>query len=99
MDLHVKETFSQITLDDGIFLSGSAVFCFRFDVFNNEVSLEFSYLYLLKGSLRTTIFSKYTELLQLKHIFRIFSIFFLNILEINIFQNKNQSLCKKQSYF
>ena len=92
MDLHVKETFSQKTLDDSIFLSGSAVFCFRFDVFNNEVSLEFSYLYLLKGSLRTTIFSKYTELLQLKHIFRIFSIFFLKY-----FRNKHFS--KQKSKF
>ena len=53
----------------------------------------------LKGSLHTTIFSKYTGLLQLKNIFRIFWSYFWNILEINAFQNKNQNLCKKRSCF
>ena len=49
--------------------------------------------------LLTTIFSKYTELLQLKNIFRIFWNYFGNILEINVFQNINQSLCKKCGFF
>ena len=52
-----------------------------------------------KGSLHTTIFSKYTELLQLKNILRIFWDYFWNILEINVFQNKSQSLCKKRGNF
>ena len=52
-----------------------------------------------KGSLHTAIFLKYTELLQLKNIFRIFWNSFWNILKINVFQNKNQGLCKKRSYF
>ena len=43
----------------------------------------------IKGSLHTTIFSKYTELLQLKNIFRIFWNYFWNILVINVFQSKN----------
>ena len=45
----------------------------------------------VKGSLHTAIFSKYTELLQLKNIFRILWNYFWNILEINVFQNKNQT--------
>ena len=53
----------------------------------------------LKGSLHTAIFLKYTELLQLKNIFRIFWNYFWNILEINVFQNKNQSLYKKRGCF
>ena len=61
---------------------------------NNLLSLE-----ILKGSLHTTIFSKYTELLQLKNIFVILWNYFWNILEINVFQNKNQSLFKKCGYF
>ena len=52
-----------------------------------------------KGSLHTAIFSKYTELLQLKNILRIFWDYFWNILEINVFQNKSQSLCKKRGNF
>ena len=43
----------------------------------------------LEGSLHTTIFSKYAELLRLNNIFRIFWNYFWNILEINAFQNKN----------
>ena len=45
------------------------------------------------------IFSKYAKLLQLKNIFRIFWKYFWNILEINLFQNKNQCLCKNCGYF
>ena len=41
------------------------------------------------GLLHTTIFSKYTELLLLKNIFRIFWNYFWNILEINVFQSEN----------
>ena len=44
------------------------------------------------------IFSQFTELLQLKNIFRIFWNYFWNILETKVFQNKNQSLCKKQGF-
>ena len=43
----------------------------------------------VKGSLHTTIFSKCTELLRLKIIFRIFWNYFWDILEINAFQSKN----------
>ena len=43
----------------------------------------------LKGSLHTTTFSKYTELLQLQNIFRIFWNYFWNIFKINVFQSKN----------
>ena len=53
----------------------------------------------LKGSLCATIFSKYTQLLQLKNIFRIFENYVWNILELNVFQNKNQCLYKKHGYF
>ena len=45
------------------------------------------------------IFSKYTKLLQLKFFFRIFWKYFWSILEINLFQNKNQGLCKNRGYF
>ena len=45
--------------------------------------------YGVKGSLHTTIFSKYTELLRLKPIFRIFWYYFGNIWETNVFQSKN----------
>ena len=51
-------------------------------------------MFVTKGSLHTTIFSKYTELLQLKNIFRIFWKYFWNILEITVFLNKNQSYQK-----
>ena len=53
---------------------------------------------LFKGSLHTTISSKYTELLQLKNIFRIFWNYFWYFRN-NVFQNKNQSLCKKSGCF
>ena len=39
----------------------------------------------LRGSLHTTIFSKYTELLQLKKIFRIFWNYFWNFFEIKVY--------------
>ena len=53
----------------------------------------------LKGSLHTSIFSKYTELLQWKNVFTIFWNYFWNILEINVFQNKNPSSWKKRGCF
>ena len=53
----------------------------------------------VKDSLHTTIFSKYADLLQLKNIFRIFWNYFWNILEIKVFQNKNQTLCKRRDNF
>ena len=53
----------------------------------------------VKDSLHTTIFSKYADLLQLKNIFRIFWNYFWNILEIKVFQNKNQTLCKRCDNF
>ena len=43
---------------------------------------------ILNGSLHTTIFSKYTELLQLKNIFRIFWTYLWDILEKNFFQKQ-----------
>ena len=52
-----------------------------------------------EGSLHATFFSKYTELLQLKNIFKIFWNYFWNILEINFFKSKNQSLFKKRGCF
>ena len=45
--------------------------------------------------LHTMMLSEYTELLHLAIIFRIFWNYFWNMLEINVFQNKNQILCKK----
>ena len=47
-----------------------------------------------RGSLRTTIFSKYTELLQLKNSFRIFWNYFWNILKTNAFSKQNHTLYK-----
>ena len=42
----------------------------------------------VQGPLHTTIFSKHTEILQLKKIFRIFLDYFWNTLEINVFNTK-----------
>ena len=55
----------------------------------NSMSDELKEVTYFKGLLHTTIFSKYTELLRLKDIFRIFSNYFWNILKINVFQSKN----------
>ena len=49
--------------------------------------------------MHTTIFSKYTELLQLKIFFRRFRNYFRKLLQINVFQDKNQSLCKNRACF
>ena len=49
--------------------------------------------------MHTTIFSKYTELLQLKIFFRTFRNYFRKLLQINVFQDKNQSLCKNRACF
>ena len=54
--------------------------------FSNISKLFLKYF---KGSLHIAIFSKYTELLRLKNIFRMFWNSLWNILEINAFQNKN----------
>ena len=54
---------------------------------------------LFKGLVTHKNSSKYTELLQLKNIFRIFWNYFSNISEANVFENKNQDLCKKHGYF
>ena len=57
------------------------------------MKLSASFFFLLfrtrKGSLHSTIFSKYTELLVLKNVFRIFWNYFWNIIEINVFRSKN----------
>ena len=76
-----------------------------FKIFGNKISIPLEchswlfkhWLIYVKGSLHTTIFSKYTELLQLKNVFRIFWNYFWNILKINTFPNKNQSYQKYQN--
>ena len=68
-------------------------------LFSMDTSRQKFYLLFLKGSLHPMISTKYTELLHLKIIFRIFWNYFWNILEINVFQKKNQSLCKKMRLF
>ena len=54
---------------------------------------------LFKGLVTHKNSSKYTELLQLKNVFRIFWNYLSNISEANVFENKNQDLCKKHGYF
>ena len=50
---------------------------------------EYDHFVSVKGSLHKMIFTKYTELLLLKNIFRIFWNYFWNILETNVFQSKH----------
>ena len=49
--------------------------------------------------LHTTIFSKNTELLQFKNIFRIFSNYFWNVLEIKFFKTKIKVYAKMRLFF
>ena len=55
-----------------------------------EIFLPFESVILIKGSLHATIFSKYTELLQLKNIFRNFEIIFEVFQKQTFFKTKTK---------
>ena len=52
----------------------------------------------LKGSLLSNDILKIYRTITIKKCFRIFWNYFWNILEISVFQNKNQGLCKKHVF-